>query len=252
MSLVKQDENDSNFMDTKLAEFRKVKFFKIQPPEVIPDIEYIPTEKQNLLSAPPIKKKPKKLIDGYKEEKLIRYKYNPNDWKLNKQDQLFSGSIELHELQKNDILEDTESSLDEGMFCKLLILPKKFNDKIWGEVLFEKLYDPETNLPIKNYNQSDQFYTIQRIIPQHYVIFVKSENGTKIGLGMILHDFFDDIRLNTNLREFEDRFRKLQQFKDNFGDDSNPNTMLKTKRNEKFNIDDDDESDEDFGDFVSS
>ncbi|KAH3671702.1 hypothetical protein OGAPHI_000407 [Ogataea philodendri] len=219
---------DSNMMETKLATFKNAKFYKIPPPEVIPDTMFA------------IGENPAK---GYKEIQIIRYQFKPENWRLKRSNYLFRGSIELHELQSFDAL-DSSKSLSAELKCRLTINAPGVEN--WGKAYYEKLY--HEGLLVTNYKQHSPFMTIQKIIHQHYVLIL-TEGDKRIAVGMILQDFFDDLRLTSNLKDFEERFRKLLAFKDNFVSDS-PTTAKEDPSKgspNRFNIDDDDE----FGDFVA-
>ncbi|KAG7889531.1 hypothetical protein KL936_003105 [Ogataea polymorpha] len=221
---------DSNVMETKLATFKTAKFYKIPPPEVIPDTTYTVDENNG--------------SKGYKETQIIRYRFQPENWRLKRSNYLFKGSIELHELQSLDALESSKD-LSSELKCRLTINAPGIDH--WGTAYYERIY--HDGLPVTNYKQSSPFMTIQKIIHQHYVVIL-TEEDKKIAIGMILLDFFDDLRLTSNLKDFEERFRKLLAFKDNFVNES-PKTRKEEKSEgspNKFNIDEDDE----FGDFVSN
>ncbi|GME98177.1 unnamed protein product [[Candida] boidinii] len=202
-------------------------------------------------------------INGYKEEKIIRYKYNFNDWKSNSKNYLFTGNISLFEVQdmnkfsfnnnpndngnnsdhddKNNNNDDDDD--DDGIKCKLNI---NTNEGLkWGVSWYDEINYIDTKNPLKKpikikpFKQNGYMHTIQRIAPQYYTVVLTykpentDNNNTKdniddkrICIGMVLNNIYDDMRLDSNLKEFNQRCEKLKIFRKNYSDDLNKSGSL--------------------------
>ncbi|GMF53612.1 unnamed protein product [[Candida] boidinii] len=196
-------------------------------------------------------------INGYKEEKIIRYKYNFNDWKSNSKNYLFTGNISLFEVQDmnkfsfNNNANDNDNNInnnndddDDGIKCKLNI---NTNEGLkWGVSWYDEINYIDTKNPLKKpikikpFKQNGYMHTVQRIAPQYYTVVLtyKPENTDnsntndniddvkKICIGMVLNNIYDDMRLDSNLKEFNQRCEKLKIFRKNYSDDLNKSGSL--------------------------
>ncbi|GME71333.1 unnamed protein product [[Candida] boidinii] len=276
------DDNDS-LIFTKLTSCQNVEFFKIKPPESINDYEYKPIieeDKKNTdnkdkiftsnehhknmnshinrqISGENNNDRKHLNINGYKEEKIIRYKYNFNDWKSNSKNYLFTGNISLFEVQDmnkfsfNNNANDNDNNInnnndddDDGIKCKLNI---NTNEGLkWGVSWYDEINYIDTKNPLKKpikikpFKQNGYMHTVQRIAPQYYTVVLtyKPENTDnsntndniddvkKICIGMVLNNIYDDMRLDSNLKEFNQRCEKLKIFRKNYSDDLNKSGSL--------------------------
>ncbi|OWB79326.1 hypothetical protein B5S32_g3543 [[Candida] boidinii] len=274
------DDNDS-LVFTKLTSCQNVEFFKIKPPESINDYEYKPIveEEKNTDNKDTVKtftsnEHHKNMnshinrqnssdnshdnnnnntlhkhlnINGYKEEKIIRYKYNFNNWKLNSKNYLFTGNISLFEVQDmnkfsfnnnpSDEGNNDDDDDDDGIKCKLNI---NTNEGLkWGVSWYDEINYINTSnkqIKIKPFKQNGYMHTIQRIAPQYYIVVLtykpenndntNNDNVKKICIGMVLNNIYDDMRLDSNLKEFNQRCEKLRIFKKNYNDDLNKSGSL--------------------------
>ncbi|CDK28196.1 unnamed protein product [Kuraishia capsulata CBS 1993] len=165
-------------------------------------------------------------------EPVIRQRYEVSDWIKDPEDLIFVGKIRLLEIEQlQDFSETTgQEDVDEQLRCTLEILG---ND---GEVWAHTFYEP---LPNVRTITDTQFHTVEKVGGRSFVVTLYWK-GYKIAVGIIMKQFWDEISLSHTIQEFKNSKAKLKMFKEKF--------LI----NESAKSSDDSESDDDFGDFVSS